>query len=311
MNDLQRRIDKLGALVGPLLARYLDCHDTLVYVLVFISISYAIYWVHRKCRSKDATRTRINTLPTVPSGKAVGHSEDADNRNRPNGEWTPQHSTYPEITPCKTALNDIQVIPYRPFRWGAYHVTMGIRTMPWSEWIELDSKFVAYQQIRDARLRTGGKSVLQVLPSQSFSPLRAGEDNREGHECVNVTGGAEAARELVYELAEFLSRRYPLSFKVSRVTSSPSTSLKDDIATIEGIPLAWHGLMPIKAIHVVDTGITYSLSTLEAVEDPRMGEEALKFVNGLTQDDFAIMVEDRTASITSRLNWSSYRDSGV
>lgn len=153
--------------------------------------------------------------------------------------------------------------------------------------------------------------MLQVLPSQSFSPLRAGEDNREGHECVNVTGGAEAARELVYELAEFLSRRYPLSFKVSRVTSSPSTSLKDDIATIEGIPLAWHGLMPIKAIHVVDTGITYSLSTLEAVEDPRMGEEALKFVNGLTQDDFAIMVEDRTASITSRLNWSSYRDSGV
>lgn len=49
--------------------------------------------------------------------------------------------------------------------------------------------------------------------------------------------------------------------------------------------------MPIKAIHVVDTGITYDLSTLKSVEDPRMGEEALKIVNGLTQDDFAIMAE--------------------
>ena len=56
---------------------------------------------------------------------------------------------------------------------------MGIRTMPWSEWIELDSTYSIYQRVRSFRLGTRGRKVVRVLP------LR--EDG-----IVQVLGGAEA-----------------------------------------------------------------------------------------------------------------------
>ena len=56
---------------------------------------------------------------------------------------------------------------------------MGIRSMPWSEWIELDSAYPLYQRVRSFRLLTRGRSVVRVLP------LR--EDG-----IVKVSGGAEA-----------------------------------------------------------------------------------------------------------------------
>lgn len=65
-------------------------------------------------------------------------------------------------------------------------------------------------------------------------------------ECVSVASGAEAAGELVCELAEYLSRWYPPSLKVSRVAPSSSTSLEDDVPTIEGIRLAWHSMAPVE-----------------------------------------------------------------
>jgi len=58
-------------------------------------------------------------------------------------------------------------------------VTMGIRTMPWSEWIELDESFSFHQRIRNFRVRKCGETVLRVLPPR--------EDDS-----VEVAGGAEA-----------------------------------------------------------------------------------------------------------------------
>ncbi|KAG6333198.1 hypothetical protein ID866_5889 [Astraeus odoratus] len=189
--------------------------------------------------------------------------------------WTPQKFAYPHITPCTDALRDVKPIPYRPFRWGQYHVTMGIRTMPWSEWIELDSEFTTYHRIRDFRLRTCGKNVLEVLPTR--------ENDASGS--VTVVGGAQAAKELAYELAEYLPRRYPSSFRIERLPSSAA------VPSIGDIPLSWDGMMPVRTIEVVETGITYDLGVLEGLEGVRMGEEALRVVNGLTQDDFTIMIE--------------------
>jgi hypothetical protein len=56
---------------------------------------------------------------------------------------------------------------------------MGIRTMPWSEWMELDESFSFHQRIRTFRVNHCGKTVLCVLPAR--------ED-----ESVKVAGGAEA-----------------------------------------------------------------------------------------------------------------------
>ncbi|KAF9246896.1 hypothetical protein BU15DRAFT_39075 [Melanogaster broomeanus] len=150
---------------------------------------------------------------------------------------------------------------------------MGIRTMPWNEWIELDSSYQAYQRVRDFRLRTRGRNVARVLPTR--------EDDT-----VKVLGGAEAAKELVYELAEYLSRRYPSSFRVSRIPSSASS-----VPSISGIPLSWEGKMPIRTIEAVDTDAKYDLSILETLDSVDMGEEAMKIVTGLVQEDMAIMIE--------------------
>jgi hypothetical protein len=56
---------------------------------------------------------------------------------------------------------------------------MGIRTMPWSEWIELDSTYPHWQRVRKFRVRTRGHDAVRVLPAR--------ED-----ESVKVQGGAWA-----------------------------------------------------------------------------------------------------------------------
>lgn len=83
-------------------------------------------------------------------------------------------------------------------------------------------------------------------------------------------------KELLYELAEYLPRRYPSSFRISRLPESAP------VPTIGGIPLSWHGKMPVKTIEVVDTGEMYDLGVLESMsDDVEMGEEAFRIVNRL------------------------------
>ena len=83
-------------------------------------------------------------------------------------------------------------------------------------------------------------------------------------------------KELLYELAEYLPQRYPSSFRISRLPASTSS-----MPTIGGIPLSWHGKMPIKTIEVVETGEKYDLGMLESMDDVEMGEEAFRIINGL------------------------------
>ncbi|KAF7356954.1 hypothetical protein MVEN_01031400 [Mycena venus] len=77
----------------------------------------------------------------VVPGKSVGNAARAPNPKRPFGEWLPQSFTYPEFEASPHAPSEIKPPMYRPFRWGEYHVTMGIRSMHWGEWIELDDQY--------------------------------------------------------------------------------------------------------------------------------------------------------------------------
>ncbi|KAA1466040.1 hypothetical protein DENSPDRAFT_876198 [Dentipellis sp. KUC8613] len=106
-----------------------------------------------------------------------------------------------------------------------------------------------------ARIQALGDKLVQVLPNDRPDL---------------VAGGAEAAAELVQELAEFLSRRYPQVYTVER-------------ADAEKGAVGWDGLGRIKRITVVPVGDTYDLEK----EDP-MTVSAL-----LIQDDLAIMIEGK------------------
>lgn len=80
----------------------------------------------------------------------------------------------------------------------------------------------------------------------------------------------------MYELAEYLSRRYPTSFRVTRISSSSSS-----IPSIGGVPLSWDGNLPICTIEVNATGAKFDLSILDALQGVEMGEQAMKIVTGL------------------------------
>ncbi|KAF9008860.1 hypothetical protein BDQ17DRAFT_1275100 [Cyathus striatus] len=200
---------------------------------------------------------RVNTA----SFKVIG---DVDKSRREYGEWTPVEFKYPEIRPALQELKDIKPIPYRPFRWGKYNVTMGIRNMSWNEWIELDSQYETYQRIRKHRIQTRGPSAIRVL----------GDDVNPGV----VHGGGEAAIELVHELAEYLSRRYPQSFKIERHIAKTDE------------PLGWNDLPSIKEVTVIPLSTTHRLP-LNINDGERAPERAMEIAALLIQDDLALMVE--------------------
>ncbi|TFY50415.1 hypothetical protein EVG20_g11533 [Dentipellis fragilis] len=64
-------------------------------------------------------------------------SNNDPNKDREPGAWVPVPFEYPSITPVTDDLRDIAPRPYRPFKAGPYHVTMGIRNMVWDDWIEV------------------------------------------------------------------------------------------------------------------------------------------------------------------------------
>ncbi|KAJ7065313.1 hypothetical protein C8F01DRAFT_982145 [Mycena amicta] len=160
---------------------------------------------------------------------------------------------------------------------------MGIRSMHWEEWIELDDQFETYYQIRKHRLESKAGELLKVLPPS----VRVHEG--EG-DAVHIDGGSAGAIELVHELAEYLSRRYPTAFQVKRHSSSP---------TVKHYPPGWDGLPPIKSIHIsaieeeLELPVPLPIVPLENGQHDivQQGLDAMRIAALLVQDDLAIMVE--------------------
>lgn len=79
------------------------------------------------------------------------------------------------------------------------HVTMGIRTMPWSEWIELDSEFAEYQRTQDSRLQR-----VEVVCCGLFhrGPLRPHiwkrTTGRVAAQCVSVASDIELEADSIF-----------------------------------------------------------------------------------------------------------------
>ncbi|KAJ3568412.1 hypothetical protein NP233_g5738 [Leucocoprinus birnbaumii] len=89
--------------------------------------------------------------------------------------WTPVEFRYPKFDAWPFELSETKPIPYRPFRWGSYHVTMGTRNMPWADWIELDNQYQEYQRIRAHRVQTQGDGVVRVLDDNANPAVKGGQ----------------------------------------------------------------------------------------------------------------------------------------
>ncbi|EJF63074.1 hypothetical protein DICSQDRAFT_56371, partial [Dichomitus squalens LYAD-421 SS1] len=169
-------------------------------------------------------------------------------------EWLPVKFDYPRVEPSPAHFSALKPIPYRPFKWGDYHVTMGIKSMPWDEWIELDDEFAQTHRVCEYRIRTLGDRLVRVHPAQPGV----------------VESGHAAAEECMYELAEYLSRRHPDVYRVAR---HPVSQREDENG--------WYGEGRIRTITIVPFQETYDLEK----------EEPLKVARSLIQEDFTIMVE--------------------
>lgn len=101
------------------------------------------------------------------------------------------------VTPLPTAHSDdpTATLPklYRPFRHGPNFITMGIRKLGWDNWIEMDSYFLRYHDMKAAELR---------------------KDFNEHVKYVDNEATRDACFELNEELVRYLTHRYPNVYRL-------------------------------------------------------------------------------------------------
>ncbi|PSN64318.1 hypothetical protein BS50DRAFT_602058 [Corynespora cassiicola Philippines] len=110
--------------------------------------------------------------------------------------WIPQDFKRPAAPPYPDwSLTSTKPLPYRPFRYGPkYNVTMGLRTMHWDEWIELDNKFLEFHDLKARRMAERGAKCSYTAPE-----------------------AYDGAVELLEELCDYLPQRYPSLYKKTDV----------------------------------------------------------------------------------------------
>ncbi|TKA74083.1 hypothetical protein B0A55_05224 [Friedmanniomyces simplex] len=113
--------------------------------------------------------------------------------NRPPGTWQPSSFKRPTAPAYPDwSVTDTKPLPYRPFRHGPYHITMGLRTMHWDDWIELDNHYLRFHADKTRRIAERGAKCCKTDASDP-----------------RVWDGAV---ELLEELAAYLPERYPSMF---------------------------------------------------------------------------------------------------
>lgn len=87
---------------------------------------------------------------------------------------------------------------YRPFKWGEYNLTMGIRFIPQTEWFTLYRSYPSYMRLRRLQHLQKGDNVVDIVPHPT---------NRNAIACLEVARA----------MACFLSAKYPQLFKLHLV----------------------------------------------------------------------------------------------
>ncbi|KAI2623639.1 hypothetical protein GGS21DRAFT_335374 [Xylaria nigripes] len=118
------------------------------------------------------------------------------NESRDFGKWSPSDFRWPTPEPYKDwSIEHTKPLPYRPFRYGPkYNVVMGLQTLKYQDWIELDNQFPRFHADKTKRIAERGSSLCQTAPE-----------------------AYPAAIELLEELRDFLPARYPSLYKRTEV----------------------------------------------------------------------------------------------
>lgn len=185
--DFQQALDEL---------RQLSCSIPPYYALLLIAAILTLTTLRY-------LRTTSRPVPTAQPTKKP---------QRVYGHWEPSPYELPTPPPYPNwSLTETKPLPYRPFRYGPkYHVTMGLRTVPSSDWIELDNHFPKYHADKARRLAERGPRCVITAPE-----------------------AYPAAVELLTELARYLPARYP-----SLYTFDAPSSVLTNLYSGETFPIA-------------------------------------------------------------------------
>ncbi|PUU79948.1 hypothetical protein B9Z19DRAFT_977084 [Tuber borchii] len=148
------------------------------YLLVTTLLSSIIFLILRR------RRTRRRDAPIRRSSVEKGPGREP-------GVWIPLTFESPAPPPyLDWDISTTKPLPYRPFRYGAkYNITMGLRKMPFEEWIELDNQFPTYHSTKISRILSRGAQASTTNPV-----------------------AYDAAIELLEHLIDYLPARYPSLF---------------------------------------------------------------------------------------------------
>ncbi|KAJ5618846.1 hypothetical protein N7510_002830 [Penicillium lagena] len=157
--------------------------DLANFVLVLTVCVWLLVVISRKGGATFSTTSRRST----PS-----HSRGREKTARKPGEWIPSDFKRPTAPPYPGwDVHSTKPILYRPFRYGPkYFVTMGLRSMKWDEWIELDNHYLKFHADKARRIAERGDKCCKTAPEAK-----------------------DAAMELLEELCAYLPERYPTMFQ--------------------------------------------------------------------------------------------------
>ncbi|KAH8880462.1 hypothetical protein GQ53DRAFT_755027 [Thozetella sp. PMI_491] len=122
--------------------------------------------------------------------------DDSKSKQRAFGHWPPSDFKFPTPEPYPDwSVADTKPLPYRPFRYGPkYNVTMGLRSTPHTDWIELDNHFPRFHADKAQRILERGSRCCQTHPE-----------------------AYPAAIELLEDLTDYLPARYPTLYRRTAV----------------------------------------------------------------------------------------------
>ncbi|KAJ4423549.1 hypothetical protein N0V82_001715 [Gnomoniopsis sp. IMI 355080] len=160
----------------------MDSFKSTLYIIGFIGALISLMIARLITKPHKSTRDEKSPVPRNPE-KAAG---------RIAGEWIP--STFQTPRPCPYpdwSVETTKPLPYRAFRYGPkYNVTMGLRSVQFDDWIQLDNHYPRYHADKARRIAERGDRCCRTMP-EAF----------------------RAAVELLEELAEYLPARYPSMFR--------------------------------------------------------------------------------------------------
>ncbi|KAI5363904.1 hypothetical protein Slin15195_G095590 [Septoria linicola] len=186
----------------------------------------------------------------------IDASTNAATKANDHGAWQPSDFERPAAKPYPNwSVTDTPPLPYRPFRYGpTYNITMGLRSLQWDDWIELDNHYLRYHADKKRRIDERGSKCCKIDDS----------DPRY----------FDGALELLEELASYLPERYPSMFKKTFIGI-------DNIVT--------HESFDIRKDHLTVSTLSPDSNTNNN-PDP-VSESPIQLCARLIQDDLAIMFE--------------------